>query len=410
LIRQYFFDTDRAFDYTKTLAFPRQVGTRQERRAARIIHRAFAALGLPCERERFSVSFFQTEILSRLVLVVAGLLMLAGASLAAEHPVIAAGCWGAAGFLINSPWRLGRLVQNHWPPCSVSENLVATLPEPPDAAPARVIFMAHYDTKSQLVPTGVRVALVSTATVLCGFLAVRGLVAACGWPMVPATAFGLAVAVVVMLVGLIANVSGNRSPGVLDNGCSVGVLLELANSWRPKTDAPVEVVWVATGSEEVGLDGARHFLEQHHSWWKEKPTLLINLESVGAGASVYLAGEARALRLAQETAAALELPHARLRVLGAAMDHEPFAARQLPSGSILGDVVRHSLSLHTRRDDLPLIELPALERAGQLAAHLAWNWAEQHQPARTGKTEVRRVFVDDVEDMHPTTDPDLAGS
>jgi Zn-dependent M28 family amino/carboxypeptidase len=176
------------------------------------------------------------------------------------------------------------------------------------------------------------------------------------------------------------NFTGNHSPGALDNGSGVGTLLELARSWRPRAGAPAEVVWVATGSEEVALDGARHFLRLHESWWKEKPTLLINLESVGAGSRVYLAGEARALRLARQAAQDLQLAHARLRVLGAGMDHQPFAARGLAAVSVLGDVVRNAFAMHTPRDDMSLIQLDALERAGTLAAHLAWSWAEMHQP------------------------------
>jgi hypothetical protein len=180
---------------------------------------------------------------------------------------------------------------------------------------------------------------------------------------------------------LVANVTGNRSPGALDNGSAVGTLLELARSWRPLPGAPVEVVWVASGSEEVGLDGARHFLRLRKAWWREKPTLLINLESVGAGARVYLAGERQALRLAESVAGEFGLPQGRLRVLGAGMDHEPFAARGLAALSILGDVVGKSFALHSRRDDMGLIEPAALERAGRLAAHLAWRWAEMHRPA-----------------------------
>jgi hypothetical protein len=244
-----------------------------------------------------------------------------------------------------------------------------------------VIFTAHYDTKSQLLPTGVRVALVTGTTGICLLLALLGLTAAAGLHGVlpEARAWLLAGVVVACVVGLLVNVTGNRSPGAMDNGSAVGVLLELARCWRPRPEAPVEVVWVATGSEEVELDGARHLLREHGSWWQEKPTLLINLESVGAGARVYLAGEAGALRLAREAARDLKLAHASLHVLGAGMDHEPFAACGLPAVSILGDVVRKSFALHSRRDDLPLIEQPALERAGLLAAHLAWRWAALHQ-------------------------------
>jgi Zn-dependent M28 family amino/carboxypeptidase len=217
---------------------------------------------------------------------------------------------------------------------------------------------------------------------LCWALTAAALAAVLGFPLLHgAGPWWLAGGAVVLLAGLFFNFTGNRCPGALDNGSAVGTLLELARSWFPEPGVPVEVVWVATGSEEVDLDGARHLLRAHAGWWQDLPTLVINLESVGAGTVTYLAGEPTTLRLAEGIADELAIEHARLSVLGAGMDHEPFAARGLPSVSILGDVVRNSFALHSRRDNLGLIEPTALQRAGRLASHLAWRWARLHQTA-----------------------------
>lgn len=376
------FDPDRAYEHTRALCYPRRVGTAGERRAARYVLRAFAALGVPGRLERFTVSFFPAEIGARVVLAGCGLLVALGMVLVAGHPLAAAACWGVAAMLVNGPWRVAGRFGERWPPRARSANLVAAVPGAAGNAPVRVVFMAHYDTKSQLLPTGVRVGLVSGATLACGLLALVAVAAAFGvgggW--LPARPWGLGAAALACLTGLLLNVTANRSPGALDNASAVGTLLELARTWRPRPDAPADVVWVASGAEESGLDGARQFLREHAAWWQEKPTLLINLESVGAGARVFLAGEAHALRLAEDAAARLGVPHARLRVLGAAMDHQPFAAAGLSAVSILGDVVRHSFAMHSRRDHLGLIDRAALDRAGRLAAHLAWSWAERHQP------------------------------
>jgi Zn-dependent M28 family amino/carboxypeptidase len=246
--------------------------------------------------------------------------------------------------------------------------------------------MAHYDTKSQLVPTGIRVLLVSSVALLCAALCIIAVLVGLGAIALPATALRWIAAIVLAEVCLlIGNVTGNRSPGAIDNGSAVGTLLELAQSWRPRVGDPLEVFWVASGSEEVELDGARHFLAQRESWWHEKPTLLINLESVGAGTRTLLAGESRAVDLARGAADALGITHGGLNVLGAGMDHEPFAARGLCAVSILGDVVRASLALHSPRDNMRLIDRNALDRAGRLAARLAWKWAEIHE--KEGKTK-----------------------
>lgn len=378
-----FFDVERAYGHIEELCHPRRVGTPGERQAARYILREFAVLGLERKREWFPVAMGPTEVGGRLVFVLCAALVVLGAALAASWPLVAAVCWGLAGWLVNSPWRVAGALGKRWPARTTSQNLLATLPAASTAAPARVIFMAHYDTKSQLLPTGVRVALVSAATLLAVLLALLAMAAAIGSPegLRRVGPVELSWVLVLLLLGLIANVTGNRSPGALDNGSGVGALLELARGWRPDPQAPVEVIWVASGSEEVGSDGARAFLQRYESWWREKPTLLINLESVGAGSRLRLAGEERSVRLAGEVADGLGLLHARFGVLGAGMDHEPFAAADLTALSILGDVVRHCLAMHSPRDHMGLIERPALDRAGRLAGHLAWSWAALHQPA-----------------------------
>jgi hypothetical protein len=377
------FNPDSAYAHVAALCYPRRVGTAEERRAARYITRVYDAHGLDWWREPFPLSYYPTEVGNRLAFTLCAALTVVGALVVPVVPLVSAVCWGIAALLVNCPWKLAHYLRSRWPIHTHSANLVATLADAPANPPARVVFMAHYDTKSQFVPTGVRVGLVTTATVMSGLLALAGLLAALGAPQLLAALdlwHGTAV-VVLVLAFLVANFSGNCSPGALDNGSGVGALLELARTWRPQPEAPVEVVWVATGAEEVGLNGARAFLERYDSWWDERPTLLINLESVGAGPQLYLAGEPQAYHLARAVAEDLGYEPKMLRVLGAGMDHEPFAARRLTSVSILGDVVRRSFAMHSRRDNLAIIDRAALARAGHLAAQLAWEWAAMHAPA-----------------------------
>jgi hypothetical protein len=365
-----------------------------ERRAARYILDRFTEFGLTWKRERFPVSYFSAEIASRLIFGCCVLLVVAGAVLATTWPLASALCWAPAAVLVNAPWRVGGHLGRRWPPRTSSANLLATLPDAAEEAPARVVFMAHYDTKSQLVPTGVRVGLVCAVTVACGLLAILGLLAALGLiNLAQASGPWITAAGVAGCLTLLAiNLTGNRSPGALDNGSAVGTLLELARTWRPAAGVPVEAIWVATGAEEVHLDGARHLLRLHETWWQDKPTLVVNLESVGAGARIFLAGEPGARRLAEATADGIGVSWGRLRVLGAGMDHEPFAARGLPAVSILGDVVRYSLALHSSRDDMGLISHDALDRSGRVAAHLAWRWAEMHaKPSGPGSRQIAGV-------------------
>jgi hypothetical protein len=390
------FDAGRALGHVEHLSYPRRAGTPGERLAARYILREFAALGLRRRRERFAVPYVAREVGVRMAFGACALAVLIGTRIVGTHPLLAAASWVAAAAAINTPWRIARGFGTRWPSRTMSQNLVATSPGAADEAgdanpdaPARVVFMAHYDTKSQVLPTGIRIGLVIAATSLCATLTALALAAAAGWhwgasgPLVPWLSWGL----VAVLATLAANVSGNRSPGAVDNATGVGTLLELARQWRPRPDAPVEAVWVATGAEEVGLDGARDFLGRHETWWREKPTLLINLDSVGVGARIYLSGEPGAFRLAAEAADDLGLPWSGLRVLGAGMDHQPFAARGLSAVSLLGDVVGASLTFHSPRDVPDRVDCAAIDRAGRLAAHLAGKWAERQRLLEAGRRQ-----------------------
>lgn len=101
--------------------------------------------------------------------------------------------------------------------------------------------------------------------------------------------------------------------------------------------------------------------------------------------------------MAGRVANLLGIPTGRLRVLGAGMDHEPFAAAGLDAVSLLGDVVGLSSAFHTPRDVVGLIDRDALTRAASLASHLAWAWAECHRPAPSEADDAGPLGVTSIE-------------
>lgn len=372
-----------ALMHVQRLAFARAVGTAGEARAQAYISQAMSALGLHVVQEPFPICVWQSELLTRAVYLLCAVLALAAGLLTSLERTsllwVSGFLWLLAALLVNRPFLLTRLFS----PCQRfmiwSHNIVGT--RRCQSQPiARVIFMAHYDTKSQYLPTGIRVALVTTATICSALLGVVAWLACLGVPLnlQSRATWQLVTLTCVCLASLIANVTRNHSPGVLDNGSGVGLLLELARCFRPPDTVPAEVCFVATSAEEIGLQGARAFLLSRRDWLRQVPTLIINLESVGAGKRIFLAGSPVGVKLAEEVAADLELRCARLHVLGARMDHEPFVPAGFLALSLLGDVVRYSMHMHTHRDNLSILQPQTLERIGRLACALAWRWLACH--------------------------------
>ncbi|WP_158633373.1 M28 family metallopeptidase [Tautonia sociabilis] len=381
------FDPDRALRLSRRLAFPRAVGSPGERLAARLVERALARAGRPAVRERFPVGVEARRygsllaVLGAAALVVVGLVMV----MARIRPGLAPAPFLAASWLVNAPWMVTRSLANRWRSRVWSENLVSWPIEHEEPAPSRVVLVAHYDSKSQRLPTGVRVAMVLSATsgglALATMAAVEAIAPDLIGPSPMAAAGGM---VLLALAALMVNASGNRSPGALDNASGLAVLLELARVLPPLGEEGVDVAFVASGAEEVGLDGARAFLQRHEWWLRERPSLLINLDSVGAGDRVRLAGEASAVAMAERVADSIAVPTERFRILGAGMDHEPFAAAGLPALTLLGDVVGHSSAMHSSRDLPELVDREAMGRAGLLAIRLILAWADRYRPVAEG--------------------------
>lgn len=395
-VDEFPFDAERALRLLRRLSFPRAVGSTGERLIIRMVERIMKRSGRPATRERIPVATSARRFGSILAFLGAMALVLVGVLIVNQWPLVAVAATLMAALLVNAPWVVTRSLSDRFRSRVWSENLVSWPPEADgigdEAAPPRVVFLAHHDSKSQRLPTGIRVGMVVVVMASCVILAVLSFVGmfmpgAIG--VLPLCIFSSVA--VICLFGLLVNVSGNLSPGTLDNGSGLVTMLELARSWRPRPDAPIDAVFLATGAEEVGLDGARAFLQRHEWWLRERPTLLINLESVGAGARVWLSGTSTAVALAEAVGDEQGIPTSRFRILGAGMDHEPFAAAGLVAVSLLGDVVGASAVLHTPRDGMHLISRDSLIRAARLASGLAWAWADQHRsigPASWGGSNV----------------------
>jgi Peptidase family M28 len=139
--------------------------------------------------------------------------------------------------VLTIPWRRASAV-----------NLVATR----GTSAPRVWLVAHLDSKSQPIPSLLRVAgLVVLATALAVALAGVLLTLAGAWPR---TLWWAGAALATMgAAPVLASVIGNDSNGALDNASGVATVLEAAQTSAP--DVPIGVL--LSSAEELGLAGAR---------------------------------------------------------------------------------------------------------------------------------------------------------
>lgn len=126
-------------------------------------------------------------------------------------------------------------------------------------------MVAHIDSKSQTIPMLVRIASIVVAAMAIAIMAASlmssWLVTARGdldWSQAEWLLASAAIALLAT-IPLICCLTGNRSPGAVDNASGVISVLLAARALAARPNVGV----VITSGEELGLAGARAFVESH---------------------------------------------------------------------------------------------------------------------------------------------------
>lgn len=365
-------------------AFPRFAGGAGERRAGDLVEEAFRAAGLQVGREPFTTA---TGAMFRLRLLIQGIVALAVVALAwtARLDPAAAALFGAALLLLISgagTWRRGLEGAFDVGRQLTSENIVGRRAQP-GAHPVRVVILAHRDTKSSALPTLVpavvvlmTVAWVLAVTVAAGVTLLRGGAAVPGAAVILPTAFGVAG----LLVAVAFNPSGDRSVGAMDNATGLAVLLHAARELPKRTELrEVDLTFLCTGAEELGLAGALRWIQAHAAELDPARTVFVNVDSVGVGRlllAVDVRGRApggRALAtVVREAARRAQVPLRMLPFLpGAGVDSMPIGARGFATVTILGQVFGGAAGrIHTARDTIEHLNEEGLQHAARLVEEI----------------------------------------
>jgi len=286
----HIYDAKGAYHHITQLAIPRLVGSAGEAETQDYIVQQFTELGLDVSWEPFAFTKFPAEVLPRILSALFVLIVLSVPWFGERFPIpVCFACvlsLAIAMFFTQWQKRLEGLYdvgRRHR-----TENIIATNNANRDNNTPTFLFVAHYDSKSQVLPIAVRMVTYGVAIVGLIALTIVMLVKVIALIWLPNyIVWGIAGITSFCLLLLQINVTENRSPGGFDNASGVGVMLEVARVMMAR-DEKKPLTFLATGAEEYGMCGALRYIQVHADEYDRENTYVINLDGLGVGNGVNL--------------------------------------------------------------------------------------------------------------------------
>ncbi len=360
---------------------PRENGSAGLHRTAEFLREALEASGAAVDVATFTATPW--------VLRIAGVVILAGALLywrfmreGRHRAALAVALAVPALLLAQLEWMLPVF---GWIGSERQVHLVGRL-APQRAAEQRLVFAAHYDSKTDLLDHVERapVDLLAAPMVLLmvlGALAARRAGDAAGARRAFA-AFGRIAAASAVVYGVLSFVglsagalAPRRSHGALDDGGSCAVLVRLVETLAeqaPLERTELEVLFLS--AEEVGVQGSWVYARERFGAGADLRTFVVNLEGIGAspehGVLPRERSTLRSFAPDPRIVALLDAVHRerfgrRLRVgsAGGATDARSFLAHGVPAATLFSLERGRSVprALHSARDDRSRLDPAALD-------------------------------------------------
>ena len=373
------YDARRAYHHITQLAIPRLVGSTGETETQDYIVQQFTELGLDVSWEPFPFTKFPAEVLPRILSAFFVLIVLSVPWFGERFPIPV--CFACvlsltiAVFFTQWQKRLEGLYdvgRRHR-----TENIIAKNNANRDNNTPAFLFVAHYDSKSQVLPIAVRMVAYGIAIVGLIALTIVMLVRVITliwlpnyivWSITGITSF--------CLLLLQINLTENCSPGGFDNASGVGVMLEVARVVMARGEKK-SVTFLATGAEEYGMCGALRYIQAHADEYDRENTYVINLDGLGVGNGVNLitrygipptrttrtlgnlfriSSEALGIRVSE-----------RYLPIGVGLDSIPIASRGFETVTLTARGVGSvALKIHSKQDRSEFLNAGSLQQVGEL--------------------------------------------
>lgn len=290
-------DVDNAYRITERLAFPRLVGSEGEVKAIEAVVDEFKRAGYTSiNRQKFKTSF-HNFIYSRYIFLILGSgLIFLGLSLYV-NPFITLGLIVLALFLsfkalktaTSTKMKLSRNMNKNYK----TENIWVDLES--KNSKCKVVFMGHWDSKSQSFPTSTRVMifLIFTFSSLLLYLiflilSLLKIFININTPILNNLLLDSCIIIAVIGALNYFNKTGNLSPGAFDNAAAIGTILELARYYKINPPKNVDILFLSPGSEELNLGGIIYFIKKFKDQLNRDNTYFINLDFIGGSELVRL--------------------------------------------------------------------------------------------------------------------------
>ncbi|MDD9974770.1 MAG: M20/M25/M40 family metallo-hydrolase [Candidatus Poribacteria bacterium] len=373
------YDAERAYQHIIQLAFPRLVGSAGETEAQDYIVQQFKALGLNVLWEPFSFTKFPAEVLPRLLSALFVPVVLSVPWFGARFPIpVCVACLLSLSVAMYfTQWHkrfegLYDVGKKHR-----TENIIATNSRKPDNNTPAFLFVAHYDSKSQVLPIAVRAISYGIAIIGLVILTIVMVVKVGRGVWLPdAIVWSIAGITTFCLLLLQINLTQNHSPGAFDNASGVGVMLEVARAVVERGERK-SVTFLAAGAEEYGMCGALRYVQAHTDEYDRENTYVINLDGLGVGNGVSVVTRygippvrttSALIRLFRTSGESLGIQVSeRYLPIGVGLDSIPVASRGLETVTLTaGDVGSAALRIHSKRDRSDLLNVESLQQVGEL--------------------------------------------
>jgi len=290
-------NVDNVYRITEKIAFPRLVGSAGEKKAIKIVVDEFKKAGYDSVNQDAFMTSLHIWIYIRYIFLILGSGLIFLAFSFYVSPFLTLGIIVIDLYLFSKALKAStsteiKLSKNEKYNFS-TENIFVNLKS--KNSKCKVVFIGHWDSKSQTFPPSTRSAiflifLLSSLVIflLYFILSILKIFISLNIPLMSNILLDLCL--VIALIGAINyfNKTGNASHGAFDNAAAVGTIIELARYYKAIPLDNIDLVFLSTGSEELNLGGAIHFIKKYKDGFEKDTTFFINLDLIGGSEVIRL--------------------------------------------------------------------------------------------------------------------------